>query len=257
MWWGRHDSEHPVALDCLHVSRSVPDRAALATEVLAAGLAALVGARTTVPPPYELTVPADWRERADAAAAVAWRREAARRVGMTEQVERLRVEWRTGGPVPAAPTRLAFRPEPDDDVVLDALRQVAVGSLDVATVRGLAALGADAQARDDLEFYRSCPGERGWWRLGYGLDGTLAALAIPSATPYGRNAGYLGVVPPARGLGLVDEVLGEITRIHAGAGAERITATTDATNAPMAAAFERAGYRRTATRLVLEAPPVG
>lgn len=93
--------------------------------------------------------------------------------------------------------------------------------------------------------------------LGYRIDGTLAALAIPSATPYHRNVGYLGVVPQARGLGLVDEVLDEITRVHVLSGAEVITATTDATNAPMAAAFERAGYRRTETRLVLEAAPSG
>jgi RimJ/RimL family protein N-acetyltransferase len=38
------------------------------------------------------------------------------------------------------------------------------------------------------------------------------------------------------------------------AGAERIVADTDTTNVPMARAFERAGYRTFAIRLVLSAP---
>ncbi|GAA2868558.1 hypothetical protein GCM10020220_067420 [Nonomuraea rubra] len=66
----------------------------------------------------------------------------------------------------------------------------------------------------------------------------MAGMAIPSATPYSVNVGYLGVVPEFR-RGYVDEVLGEITRIHAGNGESRITATTDLGNAPMAAAFRR------------------
>ncbi len=79
-------------------------------------------------------------------------------------------------------------------------------------------------------------------------------MAIPSATPYHRNVGYLGVVPEQRGRGLIDEILAEITRFHAAAGAERITATTDTVNVPMAAAFDRAGYAVTQIRLVLGIP---
>ena len=77
---------------------------------------------------------------------------------------------------------------------------------------------------------------------------------MPSATPYHRNVGYLGVLPDQRGRGLVDDLLGEVTRIHAASGAEHITATTDVTNLPMAAAFERANYAVTENRLILEAP---
>ncbi len=135
LWWGRADSERPVALDCLQVRPGVPDPAA--------------------------------------AAAVAWRREAAYAAGLTREIERLRYEW---------------------------------------------------------------------------------TLAVPSATPYHRNVGYLGVVPEQRGKGLIDEVLAEITRFHAAAGADRVTATTDTVNVPMAAAFDRAGYEVTEIRLVLEDP---
>lgn len=76
-------------------------------------------------------------------------------------------------------------------------------------------------------------------------------MAIPSATPYSVNVGYLGVVPELRGRGYVDEVLAEITRIHAANGETRVTATTDVGNAPMAAAFRRAGYRNTEIRINL------
>jgi RimJ/RimL family protein N-acetyltransferase len=61
-------------------------------------------------------------------------------------------------------------------------------------------------------------------------------------------------VPELRGRRYVDDILAEITRFHAAAGARRIGATTDVTNAAMAAAFERAGYRGHGIRLVLSAP---
>lgn len=49
-------------------------------------------------------------------------------------------------------------------------------------------------------------------------------------------------------------ILDAITRSHASRHAERITATTDLTNHPMVAAFGRAGYRNTETRVLLSAP---
>lgn len=66
--------------------------------------------------------------------------------------------------------------------------------------------------------------------------------------------GYLGVLPELRGRGYVDDILGDITRFHAAEGADRITATTDVPNTPMAKAFERANYRMTEVRMVFKAP---
>jgi hypothetical protein len=54
----------------------------------------------------------------------------------------------------------------------------------------------------------------------------------------------------------VDDLLAEITHMHAGAGAQRITGTTDTTNAPMAAAVLRGGYTITKLRIVISAPPL-
>ncbi|MFK0236527.1 GNAT family N-acetyltransferase [Streptomyces vinaceus] len=248
LWWGRADSGRPLALDCLQVRESVADPAALAAALLAAGHAAFGNV-----PLYNISLPGDWRTRPGLVEAVAWRRRAAYEAGLTREIERLRYEWTpTAGT--AGPTgRLVFR-EGTDEEFLDAFARLSAGSLDLHTQNELRTRDAEQLARDDVEFYLDCPGERSWWRLAELPDGTLAGLAVPSATPYHRNVGYLGVVPELRGRGLIDEVLAEITRFHAAAGAERITATTDTVNAPMAAAFDRAGYEVTEIRLVLEGP---
>ncbi len=249
LWWGRADSERPLALDCLHVLPDVPDRAALATELLSRG-----HTEFNAKPEFTLTLRTSRRgDDPDIADAVAWRSDAAKAAGLTDVVERLRYEWTPAAGVPAPSGRLVFRPAADDEF-LAVFRRVAVGSLDVATQRDLAVMDADSQARDDLEFYRSCPGERSWWRLAETTDGKLVGFAIPSATPYHRNVGYLGVVPELRGRRYVDDLLGEITRVHAADGADRITATTDVPNTPMAAAFDRAKYQVTEVRMVFAAP---
>ncbi|MFJ6797601.1 GNAT family N-acetyltransferase [Streptomyces sp. NPDC091268] len=249
LWWGRADSDRPQALDCLQVRSEVADPVGLAAELLAAGHAAF-GAL----PQYNISLPRDWRERPDLAGAVAWRREAAARCGLSSGIERLRFEWTPAAPVAGPTGRLVFR-EGTDEEFLDAFARISAGSLDLHTRNELLTRDAAQLAREDIEFYLDCPGERSWWRLAELPDGTLAGMAIPSATPYHRNVGYLGVVPEQRGRGLIDEVLAEITRFHASEGAQRITATTDTVNVPMAAAFARAGYEVTEVRLVMEEPP--
>ena len=248
LWWGRADSERPLALDCLQVRSTATDPVAVATGLLEAGHAAL-GTR----PLYNLSLPADWDGRSELAEAVAWRREAGLRTGLSREIRRLRYEWTPAAGLPEAGSRLTFR-EGSDDEFLEAFVRVSAGSLDEATRDELRTKDARQLAEEDTRFYLDCPGERSWWRLAELPDGTLAGLAVPSATPYHRNVGYLGVVPEQRGKGLIDEILAEITRFHAAEGAERITATTDTTNVPMAGAFDRARYDVTEIRLVLEAP---
>ncbi|MFD8984430.1 GNAT family N-acetyltransferase [Streptomyces sp. NPDC059564] len=248
LWWGRDDSERPLALDCLQVREGVADPAAVAAGLLEAGHAAFGKA-----PGYNISLPRDWRADPALTEAVVWRREAAYKAGLTQEIERLRYEWTPAAGTAAPGGRLVFR-EGTDEEFLDAFARLSRGSLDLATRHELATVTEEELARDDFEFYLDCPGERSWWRLAHLPDGTLAGMAIPSATPYHRNVGYLGVVPEQRGKGLIDEVLGEITRFHAAAGAERITATTDTVNLPMAAAFDRAGYEVTEIRLILETP---
>ncbi|WP_404958537.1 GNAT family N-acetyltransferase [Streptomyces sp. 147326] len=249
LWWGRGDSERPIALDCLQVRACVADPAAVAAGLLEAGHAAFGKL-----PVYNISLPRGWREDPETVAAVAWRQEAAYKAGLTREIERLRYEWTAAAGTPEATGRLVFRDGTDEEF-LDAFTRLSAGSLDLHTQTELRSMDAEQLAREDIEFYLDCPGERSWWRLAHLPDGTLAGMAIPSATPYHRNVGYLGVVPEQRGRGLIDEILGEITRFHAAEGAERITATADTVNVPMAAAFDRAGYEVTEIRLVLEEPP--
>ncbi|RKR87513.1 hypothetical protein BDK92_1792 [Micromonospora pisi] len=253
LWWGQASSEHPVALDCLHVEASVPDRAAVASGLLDAGMRAFARQGAPRPPLYNLTLANGWRDDPSVASAVAWRRTAALAAGLSDEVERLRLEWTPEIGVPPTSGRLVFT-EATDEEFLDVFRRVAVGSLDDETRRNLAVKGPDQTAKEEMSFYLDCPGERSWWRLARTSDGAVAGLAIPSATPYNRNVGYLGVVPELRGRRYIDDLLAEITRFHAEHGAKLITATTDTTNVPMAMAFARAGYRTAQIRLLYSAP---
>lgn len=252
LWWGR-DGSTPSALDALDVLPEVEDPRSAAMDLLRAGLgehAATAGSRL---PSFTVRLPGSWRDDERSVRAVAWRCEALAEVGVTESLERRQYAWTPENEVPAASTRVAFRPGSDEEFV-ELFRQAARGSLDVETRRALESMDELSQAKDDLEFYASCPGERDWWKVATDRDGAAVGFIVPSATPYHRNVGYLGVLPSHRGKGLVDDLLGEVTRVHAQAGADRISATTDMTNLPMAAAFERAGYQLTEIRLVLEAP---
>jgi RimJ/RimL family protein N-acetyltransferase len=252
VWWGFPESGRPLALDRLDAHGSVPvrDRAGLAAGLLAAAHRVLCDE----PPALHLGVPVGWRDDPDARAAVGWRREAAAAAGLTDELERIRFTWTPDAGLPESGGRLTFVAEPDDEVFAAALRRVAEGSLDVTTRRDVEALGPERQAREDLNLYRDMQGEREWWRLAYTADGRLAGLAMPNRNPQGPVVGYLGVVPELRGRRYIDDVLAEITAFHASKGAARIIATTDVANAPMAAAFERAGYRATENRLVFSAP---
>jgi RimJ/RimL family protein N-acetyltransferase len=254
LWWGHPDSEHPLALDCLYVHDSVPDRIGLAAGLLTAGHDAFRSQGALKAPRYDLNLPNGWRDDSAVAAALGWRREAATRSGLTDELERLRYEWTPDAGLPDNSGRLTFLPEPDDEVFWSALRRIADGSLDATTRKNIAAVGAERQAREDMDLYRGMPGEREWWRLAYTADGELAGLAMPNHNAYGPIVGYLGIVPELRGYHYIDDILAEITRFHAANGAHRITATTDMTNLPMAAAFERAGYRNYEIRLVLSTP---
>ncbi|MFI6995242.1 GNAT family N-acetyltransferase [Nonomuraea wenchangensis] len=248
VWWGFPDGR-PLALDCVYVHPSVRDRVALAAELLERGHAAF-GDR----PAYHVFLSEGWREDPKAAPALAWRKEAVGRAGLTDELERLRLAWTAGEPVPEPSDRLVFRGEDDDEAFVAAFRRVAEGTLDHATRLSLRTMDPEEQARQEVADYREMPGDRSWWRLAYSAaDGSLVGVALPSANNAGPVVGYLGVVPEHRGHGYVDDLLGEITRCHAERGVERVAADTDRGNTPMVKAFERAGYRTFAIRLVLSA----
>lgn len=251
LFWGPGHARVPVAVDALDVVADVADRSAVAAAMLTDARRTLLEEGLDGLPEYLVRLPPDWREQPVVEAEVAWRVVAAGSAGLTMRNDRLQFEWRADAGTPPPAGRLGFR-EGTDEEFLDLFRRVAVDSLDVATQRALSVMDPAAQARDDFAFYLGAPGERSWWRVATeGAYGPVGFI-VPSATPYARNVGYLGVLPEHRGRGLVAELLAEVVHSHVAAGADLITATTDTTNRPMAAAFRRAGFRVTESRVVLE-----
>jgi RimJ/RimL family protein N-acetyltransferase len=247
IWWGPPHHDHPFSIDGLYYAGDgdpVPVWAALIEHTLKA---------LPEPPEYHFFLSNDWRDHPDVVAELEQRKRAAEAAGLTQVTERLRYDWKPEYGLPARSTRLRFEPA-GDEAFVDVFRRVAEGSLDAATARAIALLGADGAAREELEMYKSMRGDRDWWRLAYDADGKLIGFAIPSANQGGPTVGYLGVLAEHRGHRYSDDLLAEITHMLAELGAERITADTDFGNVPMARSFERLGYRNFAVRLVLSFP---
>ncbi|MFG2697279.1 GNAT family N-acetyltransferase [Kitasatospora sp. NPDC048407] len=273
IWWGLPDDILPRSLDALFTTeaataltnldtpgpgaRLLPSdpRSAIAAALLTAAHQVFAADSLAVPPEYHLFLPANWRGQPEAAAAVKWRREAAKLAGLRLATERLRFEWEAERPVPTVSERLVFVPEPDDEVFVDLFRRALPGSLDAATTRESLLLGPAEQARNDVAFYHhDMLGDRSWWRIARTPTGQVVGFGIPSRNSAASVVGYLGVLPEFRGRGFVAEILAEVTRVLATeAKATVIRADTDLANHPMIAAFELLGYRETARRLVLSA----
>jgi RimJ/RimL family protein N-acetyltransferase len=248
-WWGAPDDEHPIALDWFDLA-AAPDRVTIGGELLRA---ASEHVRTNGGgfPEYHLFLPADWHDRPDVLQAVDERTDAAGQAGLRPFVERLRIEWMAASSVPARDERLTFAPAADDAELVEVLERINVGTLDAYARRDIERQGAAAAARAQLEDMGWMPAPRAWWRLGYTADNVLVGVVMPSRNYQSFVIAYIGVVPEQRGHGYVGGLLAEGTRFLVAQGADRIVADTDTGNRPMAAAFERAGYRVTGRRIVM------
>ncbi|HEV2744192.1 MAG TPA: hypothetical protein VGV91_13635, partial [Rubrobacter sp.] len=166
-----------------------------------------------------------------------------------------RFRW-LGEEAPPVPGRLSFRKldEVGEDAFVDAIMRVSEGTLDREIREERARLGPLPAARDFFEDARRVEHDPSWWRLAYdGPGGDLAGLVMPAEPPGFLTLFYVGVVPELRGRGYVDDLLaaGTATLLDAraqGRGEKPLRADTDVANAPMAAAFGRAGWTRFAGR---------
>jgi RimJ/RimL family protein N-acetyltransferase len=165
------------------------------------------------------------------------------RVGAKLFVERLRLEWRPGTPVPELSGRLTFRPVRHPGELIELMTLALDGTLDAHSRDDLTRMtprqAAQEQYHNELERYAS-PHE--WWRIATLPDGEPVGFVIPAHNGYNPIIAYLGVVPAHRGHGYVHDVLAAGTSMLAAQNVPRIRAATDVGNAPMAAAFARAGY---------------
>jgi hypothetical protein len=239
-WWSGPEDDAPMTLDWLDFAPGEDDAAVELLRNAGFGVE------------YCLLLPARWRDEPDVRAAGEARIDVARRAGMRPFVERLRYVWTPADGLPARPGRLTYRPEPDDDVILDVLRRVAHGSLDAHDRLTLDKGGVEAVARDNLEFLQWMPSPREWWRLAFTPSGELVGLTAPGRNYSVPVIGIVGVVPEQRGNRYAYDLLVEATHLLVEAGVEEIAADTDTTNTPMAATFQRAGYPITQERVYLK-----
>jgi RimJ/RimL family protein N-acetyltransferase len=237
-WWSRAGDQHPLSMDIFDLDGDTDD----GVRLLKAALRAVVPAGAT-PPAYGRFLPADWREHRHTRQMVDDRMGALERVGAKLFVERLRLEWRPATPVAEPSGRLTFRPVRDPDELIELMTLVLDGTLDAYSrdelTRTTPRQAARKQYHDELERYAS-PHE--WWRIATLPDAEPVGFVIPAHNGYNPIIAYLAVLPAHRGHGYVHDVLAAGTSLLAAQDVPRIRAATDVGNAPMAAAFARAGY---------------
>lgn len=244
-WWSK-DGKEPLFLDFFDLDDTLPEpeRGEAGLRLLEAATAAVVPAGGPRPE-YGRFVPPDWREDPAARDVVEARVRVMERTGARMLVERLRLEWRAGTPVPADSGRLRFRPVAGREDLLALMAPVMEGTLDAHgqqdMASGLSAREAAEKHYDEELAHYSTPQE--WWRVAELPDGEPVGFVIPARNSYNPIIAYIGVLPAHRGHGYIDELLAEGTRVLAGQdGVERVRAATDLGNVPMAKSFARLGY---------------
>jgi len=173
-------------------------------------------------------------------------------VGFSLRRETSRFERREPEP-PAGGGRLTFRTlaEVGENPFVEAIATVSEGTLDREIREEGQRLGAQQAAREFFEDAQRVTDDTSWWRLAFAPNGELAGLVMPAEPPGFLTIFYVGVTPEMRGRGYVNELLaaGTATLLEAGRKNDQpLIADTDISNAPMAAAFERAGWTRFAGR---------
>ncbi|WP_086831936.1 GNAT family N-acetyltransferase [Streptomyces sp. NRRL B-24572] len=245
-WWTHAAGAEPQALDFFDLAPDLDadERAEVGLRLLETATAAVVpaGARR---PEFGRFLPADWREVPETRTLLEGLFAVLERTGARPLVERLRLEWRPGTPVPEPKDRLEFRPVRDREDLLALMTPVLEGTLDA---HGQADLASGLSAREAAELHYdeelahySSPRE--WWRIArLPESGEPVGFVVPARNNYHHTIAYIGVLPAHRGHGYIDDILAEGTRILAAVDVPRIRAATDLGNVPMAASFARAGY---------------
>jgi ribosomal protein S18 acetylase RimI-like enzyme len=235
------------------------DRVEIGAALLRAAYAALVPPDYAAPPhpdtgrpDYHLFLPADWRERPEARADATDRIAAAELAGLNRTVERLNLRWTVADGLPPRSGRLRFVPAADrHDELLAAVMRVNTATLDAHARDDVVRLGAREAAMKMLREGETLPygvGRR-WWRLAFAPDGDTVGFVLPARNP-SPSLWYIGVVPEHRGHQYSDDLVTEALHIFTDAGEAQVDDNTDLGNAPMAASFDRCGYRVIGRRIV-------
>ena len=187
----------------------------IAARLLATAMAQVIP-EGTQPPYYLRFVEPDWRAAPSTRQATEDRMAAAAQTGARLFVERLRLEWRPGTPVPAPTGRLSFRPVTEPSELLALMTEVMDGTLDAhgrADLTWMTPREAAAKHYDEeLARYTS---PRDWWRIADLPGGEPVGFVIPAHNGYSPIIAYLGVLPAHRGHGYIADILAEGTRVLA------------------------------------------
>ncbi|MGH3858397.1 GNAT family N-acetyltransferase [Actinokineospora sp.] len=240
-WWNTGDS--PQVLDFFDLDDTLddPERTDIGHRLLTTAMTAVLPEGTT-PPEYSRFVPPDWRADEQARRVVEGRTAVLERTGARLFVERLRLQWLPGTPIPEPTGRLKFRPAGDRGALIDLMTLVLENTLDAHSVAEMATMTARESATMMYEEeFLGFKSPREWWTIAE-LDGEPVGFVIPARNNYNPIIAYIGVLPAHRGQGFIDEILAEGTRVLAANDVPRIRAATDLGNVPMARAFARAGY---------------
>lgn len=245
-WWTTPGGDVPLQFDFFDVDDTLPqaDRDEIGLRLFKTATATVFPAGAKLPE-YGRFVPPDWHEDPAAREVVESRTRVLESTGARLLVERLRLQWTPSSLIPEAKGRLVFRPVADCEDLLALMAPVMEGTLDAHGQAHLASGLSPREAAErhyDGEFARfKSPHE--WWRIAELTDGGgPVGFVVPARNSYHPIIAYIGVLPAHRGNGYIDEILAEGTRILAAEGVDRIRASTDLGNVPMAKSFARAGY---------------
>jgi RimJ/RimL family protein N-acetyltransferase len=244
-WWSRGSDSEPLLLDVFDIDDVADDRRGvieIGALLLETALANIFPAGT-LPPGYIRFVPPNWRDDETARRIVDDRIAALERVGARPLVERLRLEWRSGTPLPPPSRRVLFRPVSDRDELVALMTLTLENTLDAHSREALKRNPPEQVAAEQYDGeFMAYSSPRDWWRIATLSDGQPVGFVIPAHNAYNAIIAYIGVLPDQRGKGYIDDILSEGTRVLAENNAPRIRASTDLDNVPMANAFERSGY---------------
>jgi len=242
-WWCNPGSSTPALLDIFDI-RDARDSVDLdaARDLLVKATAQVVGVDVR-PPGYLRFVRPDWRDDADARVETDALMAITASTGARLFVERLRLEWRAGTPIPPRSGRLRFRSPHDDDEVVRLMTEVIAGSLDAHTRLDLESMSAAEAARRHFDGEIAAQvGPRSNWRIAIDHDDEIVGFVTPGHNHYHPVIGYVAVLPRHRGQGYINDILNEGVAVLAATGVDHIRAATDLTNSPMGDAFDRNGW---------------
>lgn len=199
-WWTGQDGGTPQFLDFFDLDDTLPEpeRGEIGLKLLETATASVVPAGT-VPPEYGRYIPPDWREDPAARDVVEARIRVMEASGARMLVERLRLEWRAGTPVPEDTGRLVFRQVSGREDLLTLMTPVMAGTLDAHGQADLAS-GLSAREAAEKQYDEEFAGLRTpqeWWRIAELPDGEPVGFVIPARNNYHPMIAYIGVLAGA------------------------------------------------------------